>query len=123
MPGYGHLLFIGALLLGGLALLGGSFALGYSKGYELAELRGQKELQALKDEIIKANAAIRAENARKQAEMDKLKEARVAEVLRHAEQEREDNEKLAEYATKLAQAIGDRPDPCGLGPDDINRVR
>ena len=104
--------------LAGLLLLGTVAWQGYSHGYEIAEARGQKQLQAIKDEIARANALIRADEARRQREIEALLEARIEEARRHAESELEAQRRIAEYEAQLES----RPE-CRLGPDDVDSLQ
>jgi len=109
---------IAALGIAGLLLLGTVGYQGYSVGYEMAEGRGQKKIQAIKDEIARANAVIRQDEARRQREIEALLEARAEEAIAHAEREIEAQQRIADYEAMLKT----RPE-CRLDQSDVDSVR
>lgn len=113
-----NLKFLGAIGLAGLIAIGSASWIAYSKGYELAELRGAQKIQAIKDEVAAANALIRQEQARRQREVEALLESRVEEVRRHAERQLEAQQRIAEYEREL-----EGRDACLLDERDLDGLQ
>ena len=99
-----NLAVVAGLGIAGLLLLGTAGYQGYNFGYEVAEARGQKKIQAIKDEIVRANALYRSERDRQQREIEALLEARIDYVQRHSEEQRH----MQDVINRLQAGANDR---------------
>lgn len=95
----------------------GAYKYGYNSGYELAELRGQREITRLVTEYNAAVQIARQQIAQKQTELDAVQKDYIDMSEKRLQRNRDLQEKLNEYKEKLA----DRPE-CGLTDDDVDSL-
>jgi len=110
---------LAGLGIAALIAMASSFGYGYSKGYELAGLRCNTRVQAIKDEVAERNAKIRDEAARRRAENDRLLEKRNEDAKSAARREVELRKRVEEYEADLRK----RPDACPLTEEDVRQLR
>lgn len=107
--------------LGLAALIACASALGYgySKGYELAALRCDSRVQAVKDEVARRNDVIRFEEARRRREIDALLARRTDEAHGAARREADLRRRVGDYEASLRS----RGDTCPLTEEDVRQLR
>lgn len=108
---------IAGLVVAALVGAYGTYSYGYSKGYELAELKGQTEIARLVNEYRKVVEQARQVIAVKQNELDNLQKDYIAMSEKRLQRNRDLQEKLNEYKEKLAG----KPE-CNITIDDVERL-
>lgn len=122
MFGFGLSMLFNPKVLAGLAVASvvamyGTYSYGYNKGYELAELRGQREVTRLVTEYNAAVAVARQIVADKNKELEDIQK----DYIRMSEQRLRKNKDLQEKLDAYKESLAERPE-CGLTGDDLDSL-
>jgi hypothetical protein len=122
MFGFGLSMLFNPKVLAGLGIAAlvamyGTYTWGYDKGYELAALRGQREVTRLVTEYQNAVNIARKQIAAKNAELEEMQK----DYIRMSEQRLRKNKELQESLDEYKAKLADRPE-CGLTDDDVDSV-